>query len=557
MPDVLDLASLLIPPPEQAPGFRGYGTEYMETFRKMLNDALSEIVNNQNEIITIIGEGDDITIGAGGGVPWTAVALSDYGSGGVGDTPNASTTLVSGAVCVIVTADSQIIVGTWHNAGGGANNYVIQLMKAAYPYSQWTNLAGDSKTPTTITWTGVSISNGNPSIVQCSAGNIHVGYFDSDAGVLAPKEAEYEITDDTWALDATNLLATSFAFLGNNMGEIVEAADGNLLWARKEVRGVVESIQIFRRLNGSWGTDPIATYTTYYDPDAASCLSIGTANGEDTRIVVIDETRVVAFWPWLGNTADSRYTLLYIMSLDGGATWPVGLCSGTNYAIGYPDTASGSIFPFVGGAAGPTPEANLRSNAAGGVGFGRGWDVALIPDTNRVAIVVWGDDAANVAHAQLPGVRYLEFDADGNGGLGSCTDVADWIPVSYQTPVVGLMLSVSDGVTRVLWGQGSGTTLNEGSIALMYSRVVDDGDPLDPADWTTPREVLRFAQDDSTSVVQYNQFTAPVSGVFEMENGEKVWPVLCSRGRLGNATIGSASAEAMLCLLRVADLDRV
>lgn len=557
MPDTLQTITVpSLVTPEIVPG----GT-LLSPQEEMFRNQLQDIINNYGDTINLLIQTVDnslsVTIGSGGvDATWQVITQSDYGSGGVGDTPTSSTQLVAGAVCLVVTQDLQIVAGTWHNAGGGANNYVIQLLKAIYPYNQWTNLAGDSRTPTTLTWAGSSINNGNPTIVQGEDESLHVGFYNSDAGVLAPQEAVYLFNGTGWTYSTTTTLATTFTFASVNEGEIIQAADGALLWARRGTRGgPVHSVHIFRKTSGSWGTDPVATYTAYYDPTGPSCLSLGTSQGEDARLVQIDDDRVVAFWMWQGNSTDNRYTLLWTMSTDGGITWPADSCSGTNYTIGYPDSATGSIFPIDGGTP-PVPEANLRISGFGGKVFGRFWDVAAIPGTSRIAIVVWGDDGAGVVHSQLPGIRYLEFDAEENGGLGGTTDVSDWVAVNYQVPITGLMLSVSDGVTRVLWGQGIETTLNDGAVSLCYSRVVDGGSALEATDWTNPKEVYRFANQDS-SVLQYNQFTAPVSGVFTMQNGEKVWPVLFARGSMGAGNIGAATEQALLMLLRTVNLDRV
>lgn len=539
--------------PEIAPRFRGYTPE---DIRQFLNDALQDIGDEFNQIINIINNDvTNITIGAGGMNAWQVIAESEYGSDATALTSHPQ--LVAGAVCLVVTSDKQIVAGTWH-LGKPLNTYTIQLLKAVSPYTVWTNLAGTSKAPTTIVYVGTAHNNGNPTIVQSSDGNLHVGYYDSTGGVACPKEAEFTWNGaGGWTIGTTQSLVTTHTFVAKNEGEIIEAADGKLLWARVDTRtGPNNAVHIYRRIGSSWGTDPIATYTAYYDAIAVGCAALGTAVGEDCRLLQLDASRVVAFWPWQGNTTDGLYTLLYTMSVDGGATWPQSACAATSYAIGYPGTATGSIFPLAGGAP-PVPSANMQISGGGGPAVQeRFWDVARIPGTNRAAIVIWGEDGAADIHGELPGIRYLEFDPDGNGGLGSVTALADWVYVNHHVPISSLMLSVSDGVTRVLWGQGVGGLLNDGAISLMTARVVDGGSPLVQTDWTNPKEVMRFSNEAASQSLQYFQFTAPVSGVFTMENEEKVWPVLCARYPMTVTTRGSASTQALLALLRVAELDR-
>lgn len=542
-----------IPPPQMVPGGQ-FTDPFLDDFRRELQDVVGDIYENLN-ILAV-----DISVTGQGGVPTYVVGHSDYGT--TAGTPPAHQQLIGGATCILVTeTDKQIIVGFWYLSDSSTNEYTVALVKSMYPYKVWSNLAGTSKTPTTIVYTGSATHNsGNPSLCENASGDILVGYYDTNAS--APKVARYVRDGLHWEYSATTTLATTYSFDNATLGEIIasEDAGGNeiLLYGRVDNRGGVESAHIYKQEAGSWGTGPVGTWTRYYDPSSTSCVTLGALAGEDCRLIKMDGDYVLALWPWRGNSTDLRYTLLYAISEDGGETWPTGACSGTDYAVGYPDNASGSIFPLNGGTP-PVSQANMVGPGTGSASVvGRTWDAAYLPGTTKVGIVLWGDAVSGHVHNQRAGLRYLEFDRTYNSETGGADSLSEWVTITRQVPIVSAMLSCSDGTPRVVWGQGVSTSALDGALCLMFSEVIPGANPLNPLAWTTPKQVINFS--DSFSVgeqIKHYQFTAPVTGVFEDAAGLVIWPILACRYNLDATALGSPSSQAVLFLLAIEQLEDV
>src|SRR5262249_55090964 len=142
-----------------------------------------------------------------------------------------------------------------------------------------------------------------------------------------------------------------------------------------------------------------------------------------------------------------NHNIAWSLSPDYGVSWDVDPLAQFQAAIGAPGTHTGLLFA-ADAATGKFLTSNLVGNDYGAGLNPRHWNAVAIPGTSRVAMVYAGSDS----NGQTPGLRYCEFDAAANGGLGGWTAQGSHVLLSaYRTESQPQVLAEDDGTVRVVW----------------------------------------------------------------------------------------------------------
>lgn len=523
--------------PQQVPG--GQFISQMEEDRwNKLRDALNLIVDNlQVTINFIIGSGDGARY-SGGNAAYV-VGNTTLGRE-IGDTEN-----ITGTCGLRLHSSGQLIL-VWREYTGAGNIWQTFAIKAAAPYTKWTNLAGNSADPTIIN-PGIPEASNNKTLYICNPETASIHFFFQDNGTGDLLQVDYDFDGENFTESTVGVvlagLTTDVWF-----GDIVYSGRSLLMGLRDAAANVAGRIYRATAISPrSWGE--VAKFQNIY---FAGTAYGGFTSSYQRQFVDLGDGRLLHLMEIVDSGGNNN--LAWVMSGDSGLTWPLGdPTTLTVRELNYEGQASGVIFPQTSAVLCPTANMVLS-------GHSKVWHAAHIEGTSRVGLTYLA--YYDVDAGSYSGVMYCEFDAD----TSSWTTPSDHVLLTPQNlsyngaNYTGLwavqgganaaanaggqyMVGV-DGVPRPLWVHGfrDANGFEEDTPLAIATRRIDAGDDItESQNWHSIKEIYQFYPLQGTSLFRQVNFEGCRDGIVTIDNVDYV-AVTWSR-RLSSLYLTNFSAE--------------